>query len=215
MTRVVHAYTLALQPVFLIAVPVAVVAFGLSWLLREVPLRAAAGARADIGEGLSAADPGRSSVAEVERALSKLACADIRRRGYERLASLAGLDLPAGSCWVLTRLARQGDTRGRELAGMSLEEGKPYVNRLVADGMVVRVPAPRAAANGDGVPPATLHLTPAGAEAAEKLVTARRDGLRELLADWSPEQHAELAELLNKLSCSLLGDDADRHLLSR
>ena len=38
----------------------------------------------------------------------RLASADIRRRGYERLAALAGLDLPAGSCWILTRLAKQG-----------------------------------------------------------------------------------------------------------
>jgi hypothetical protein len=89
-----------LQPVFLIAVPVALVAFALSWFLREVPLRAAAAGASDIGEGLGAGSAERSSVDEVERALSRLAGADIRRRGYERLALLAGLDLPAGSCWA-------------------------------------------------------------------------------------------------------------------
>ena len=206
-TAVIHAYTLALQPVFLMAVPLALVAFVLSWFLREVPLRAAAGA-ADLGEGLGAGAPERSSVAEVERALSKLACADIRRRGYERLAALAGLDLPAGSCWVLTRLAKEGGAvPGSSLAaraGVSVSEGRPYVDRLVAAGMVVRE-------GTSGV----LRLTASGRSAADRLFTARRDGLRELLADWSPEQHAELAELLTKLSRALLGENTDRHLISR
>jgi len=34
--------------------------------------------------------------------------------------------------------------------------------------------------------------------------------LRELLADWSPDEYAELGELLTKLSRALLGEDADR-----
>jgi DNA-binding MarR family transcriptional regulator len=201
---VVHAYSLALQPVFLIAVPVALLAFALSWFLREVPLRGAAGAP-DIGEGLGATAPARSSVDEVERALSRLAGADIRRRGYERLAVLAGLDLPAGSCWVLTRLAKQGAVAGEELArqaGVGVDQGRPYVDRLVADGMVVRSPN-------------VLELTGAGHTAADRLFAARRDGLRELLADWSPEQHAELADLLTKLSRAILGENADRGLISR
>jgi DNA-binding MarR family transcriptional regulator len=64
-------------------------------------------------------------------------------------------------------------------------------------------------------PSGTLRLTVAGDAAAERLFAARREGLRELLADWSPEQHAELAELLNRLSRALLGENADRHLISR
>jgi DNA-binding MarR family transcriptional regulator len=217
---VVHAYSLALQPVFLTAVPLALVAFVLSLFLRDVPLRdvplpdvplpdvplraTASASAADIGEGLGATGPGRSSVDEVERALAKLAGADIRRRGYERLAALAGLDLPAGSCWVLTRLARQGPIAGPLLAqqaGVSTEHGKPYVDRLVAAGLVVRSPV-------------ALELTPAGQAAADRLFAARRDGLRELLADWSPEQHAELADLLSKLSRAVLGNTADRGLIS-
>jgi EmrB/QacA subfamily drug resistance transporter len=192
---IVHAYALALQPVFLIAVPIALVAFAVSWFLREVPLRevplrGAAGAP-DIGEGLGATAPGRSSVDEVERALSRLAGADIRRRGYERLAALAGLDLPAGSCWVLTRLAKQGAVAGDRQGAVEVDRGRPYADRLVAEGMVVRTGG-------------TLTLTPAGQAAADRLFAARRDGLRELLADWSPEQHAELADLLTTLSRAIL-----------
>jgi EmrB/QacA subfamily drug resistance transporter len=203
---VLHAYSLALHPVFLWAIPVAVVAFALSWFLREVPLRATSsvGIGEGLGEGLAAAPPERSSVDEVERSLVRLGGADIRRRGYERLAALAGLDLPAGSCWILTRLAKQGTVRSEDLArqaNVTVDYGRPFADRLVAEGMVVRA---------DGA----LVLTDAGRAAAERLFTARREGLRELLAGWSPEEYAELGELLTKLSRALLGEDADRDLIT-
>jgi EmrB/QacA subfamily drug resistance transporter len=197
-----HAFSLALHPVFLYAIPVALVAFVLSWFLREVPLRATSSV--GIGEGLGATPSARSSVDEVERSLSRLAGGDLRRRGYERLTAMAGLDLPAGSSWILTRLAKQGPVAGDELAqqaNVTLDYGRPYVDRLVSEGMVVR-------SNG------TLALTDSGRAAADRLFAARREGLRELLADWSPEEYAELGDLLTKLSRALLGEDADRHLIS-
>ncbi|MBV9447360.1 MAG: MFS transporter, partial [Streptosporangiaceae bacterium] len=111
---VLHAYSLALHPVFLYAIPLALVAFALSWFLREVPLRTTSSV--GIGEGLGATPPARTSLDEVERSLARLGSADLRRRGYERLTALAGLDLPAGSSWILTRLAKQGPVAGEELA---------------------------------------------------------------------------------------------------
>ena len=82
-----------------------------------------------------------------------------------------------------------------------MDYGRPYVDRLVSEGMVER-------ANG------TLVLTDAGHQAADRLFAARREGLRELLADWSTDEYAELGDLLTKLSRALLGEDADRHLIS-
>ena len=196
-----HAFSLALHPVFLSAIPVALVAFVLSWFLREVPLRATSSV--GIGEGVGAAPPERPSVDEVERSLVRLGGEDLRRRGYERLTALAGLDLPAGSSWILTRLARQGPVAGEELArqaNVTMDHGRPYVDRLVSEGMLVR---------SDG----TLVLTETGHQVADRLFAARREGLRELLADWSPDEYAELGELLTKLSRELLGDNADRHLI--
>ena len=199
-----HAFSLALHPVFLTAVPIAFVAFVLAWFLREVPLRAAAGA-ADLGEGVGATPTERSSVEEVERALARLSSSDIRRDGYTKLGRSAGLNLPGGACWVLTRLAKQGTVAGPVLAkqaGVSVEAGRPIVDELVSAGLVVR-------SDGD------LSLTAAGHDAAEKLFAARHKWLSQLLADWSPEEHAELAALLNKLSRAILGEDADRHLADR
>jgi hypothetical protein len=51
---------------------------------------------------------------------------------------------------------------------VTVDYGKPFVDRLVAEDMVVR---------SDG----TLVLTDAGHAAAERLFAARREGLRELL----------------------------------
>ncbi len=198
---ILHAYSLALHPVFLFAIPVALVAFALAWFLPEVPLRTTSSV--GIGEGLGATPPARTSLDEVERSLARLGSADLRRRGYERLTALAGLDLPPGSSWILTRLAKQGPVAGEELArqaNVTMDYGRPFVDRLVSEGMVVR-------SNG------TLVLTGAGHEAAERLFAARREGLRELLADWSPDEYAELGELLTKLSRALLGEDADRNLI--
>ncbi len=42
---VIHAFTLALDRVFLVAAPIALVAFALTWLLREIPLRTTAHVR--------------------------------------------------------------------------------------------------------------------------------------------------------------------------
>ena len=199
---VLDAYTHAVDRIFLYTAPVAGIAFLLSWFLKEVPLRQTAGA-ADLGEGLGAVSAERSSVAEIERALLRLADNDMRKRGYDKIASRAGLGLPGGSCWVLARLARFGDVAGADLAkeaGVSVAYGRPYVDTLVSRGFVQR---------DDGC----LRLTPSGSAAADRVFLARREGLEALLSDWSPQQHADLAHMLDTLSRALLGDDADRREL--
>jgi EmrB/QacA subfamily drug resistance transporter len=196
---VLDAYAHSVDKIFLYSAPVAGVAFLLSWLLKEVPLRHTVGA-ADLGEGLGATSAERSSEQELERALLRLADSDLRKRGYERIAERAGLGLPGGSCWVLTRLARFGDTASVELAsqaGVSVEYGRPFVDRLVDRGFVQRV---------DGM----VRLTPAGSAAADQVCGVVREGLGQLLSGWSPEQHADLARMLDTLSHALVGDDADR-----
>ncbi|MBO0804043.1 MAG: MFS transporter [Nocardiopsaceae bacterium] len=158
---------------------------------------------ADLGECLGAVPAQRSSAEEAERVLTRLSGAELRRFGYARLARDAGLDLPGGAAWILTRLARQGDTPGATLAeqaGVTVAEGHPSAELLVSRGLVTR--------STDGV----LALTPAGGEVAEKLFAAQHSWLEHLLAGWSPEQHAELSGVLARLSVALLGQDADRNL---
>jgi EmrB/QacA subfamily drug resistance transporter len=207
---ILHAYSVSLHPVFLTAAPIALVAFALSWFLREVPLRTVAGETlrnsasvADIGDALPAMPTQRSSAAEVERVLSRLSATDLRRFGYARLARAAGLDLTGGAAWILTRLGRQGATPGPELAsqaGVTVEEGHPAAQQLVDKGLITRT---------DGV----LALTADGQRVTDKLFTTQREWLCEQLAGWSPEQQAELAPVLTKLSHAFLGADADRSLV--
>ncbi len=202
-SHVLHAYSQAIDRIFIFAVPVAAAAFVLSWFLREVPLRQTTKA-ADLAEGLGAVSAERSSVGEIERALLRLADGDLRRAGYQRMAELSGLDLPAGSCWVLARLAKQGTTEGTDLAaqaGVTVAYGRPYVDQLVDRGLLRR----------DG---SLLVLTPAGQAAADRLFAAAREGLCRLLAEWSPDQHADLAKMLDRLSLALVGENADRRLIS-
>ncbi|GAA4082246.1 MFS transporter [Actinomadura miaoliensis] len=197
--RVLHAYAQSIDAVFLWAVPVAAVAFVLTWFLREQPLRATSQTR-DYGEGFGAAPTVRSSRYEIERALSELMRRDGRAQEvYARLGRLAGVDLPAGSMWALCRIARDGSVTGAELAeraGVPPEWGRPCVDRLVDAGYVARA---------DGV----LTITPEGRAAAGHLVEARREGLARHLAGWSPQDHPELTELLTRLAAESLGDEAD------
>jgi len=60
-----------------------------------------------------------------------------------------------------------------------------------------------------------LALTPASAQTAERLFTAKQAWLKQQLVGWSPEQHAELEHVLSKLSRAMLGEESDRHLAAR
>ena len=207
---ILHAYSLALHPVFLTAVPVALAAFVLSWFLREVPLRSVAGetlrssaSAADLGEGMGGAPTQRSSVEEAERVMARLSGTELRRFGYAKLARAAGLDLSGGACWILTRLAKQGPTHREELArqaDVTVEEGRPSAQQLVDRGLMTRT---------GGV----LALTPDGRRTADRIFAAQREWLEHQLSGWSPDQHAELENVLAKLSRAVLGDEADRHLV--
>jgi len=57
------------------------------------------------------------------------------------------------------------------------------------------------AADGD-----LVALTPSGSVAHERLVAARREGLAELLQDWSPEEHAEVAAMLSRLARAITAE---------
>jgi DNA-binding MarR family transcriptional regulator len=62
------------------------------------------------------------------------------------------------------------------------------------------------AQSAEGAGGATYTLTPAGQEAVEKLIAARRAGLARLLDGWSPDQHVDVAQLLTRLAGELVGE---------
>src|SRR6266576_1925415 len=189
------AITDALTTVFLVAAGIAVLAFLLSWLLPEVPLKTTAGAP-DPGDGLH---PARDDDAlrEIERALSRLARREERWQLYERLAALAGLDLAPPELWLLARLGERTPlTEGQLGKQLPVDpvEIAAALEQLERRSLVER---------RDGGP---IELTAPGREDYEQLVTARRDGLRDLLDGWDPDEHPPLRELIDELGRDLVSE---------
>jgi EmrB/QacA subfamily drug resistance transporter len=205
----VHAYAQSLQTVFLVAVPIAAVAFVLTLFLPEVPLRTTAQAT-DVGHTF-AMPTARSSLAEIERALQVLACRDSAARIYQRLAVRAGVALDPTACWLLFRMDQQSpisrDTLAKHI-GVPCERLASPLEHLIQDGLVT------SDHQGDGQAGGRLTLTAAGQEARNKLVAARRESLAELLDGWSPEQQEELAALLRRLADRLLVEETADQVLT-
>ena len=196
---IVQAFAASLDTVFLAAVPFALLAFALSWLLKEVPLRKTVETS---GMAESYAMPRQdSSAREIERALMTLESRESRRRIYERIAKRAGVDLAPSETWLLCRIDEHGPATAQELAvSLELSEAdlRPRLQTLREKELI----------NGADEN-ATLELTPEGRRMLEKLVEARREELAEHLEGWSPEEHEELARLLGRLARELLRSDPE------
>jgi MFS family permease len=192
----VEAYVHSLQPVFLTAAAVAVAAFALSWLLEERPLRKTV-ETAGVAESF-AVPRDSTSLREIERALTVLARRDARRRMYERVVTRAGVDLTPAAGWLIARLGELGPAT-REEVSRRLEVEPDRLSEPLAQ-VEARGLVSETAEDG------RLLLTDAGQLTLDRLVTARREGLAELLSDWSPEQHEELAGLLSRLARELVAD---------
>ena len=187
------AITNALHPVFLSAAGLAVVAFALTWLLREIPLRATAQAP-NVGDGF---EPARddSAFREIERSLSLLAGREHRWQLYERVAARSGVDLPPPELWLLSRLGERAPLAAAGLGeqlGVAEQPTSEALEKLRGRSLVHLEDS------------GTIFLTASGREDYERLVAARSERLRELLAGWRPEQEAELRQLIDGLARDLV-----------
>jgi len=193
----------SIQTVFLYAVPFGVIAFGLSWLLPEVELRATLRVGRDPVETVPTPES-RSSLEEVELALERVISTENRSLVYETLAARAQIDLGPQACWLLFRLAEfapmsesQLDQRYK-VRPATLSTG---LGELEEAALIVRSPG------------LALTVTPAGQEVMERLTEARRSGLEDLLEGWDPMEHPELEALVRRLAGILMADD-DKLLLA-
>ena len=190
-----HAYVHSLRPVFVVAAGVAAVGFALSWLLQERPLRQSAATSTGLEDGL-AAPRAPDSLAEIERALTKVTTRDERIRFRQRIAERAGVDISPGAIWALVRIDEHGFGPARELAeqdGVDPVRIAEVVGELRERGLI---------GGEDG----ERQLTPSGREHTERVVTARRELLVEALADDSADRNPELAALLHRLARELCGE---------
>ena len=194
-TAYITAITDALHPVFLAAAGTAVLAFVLTWLLRDVPLRATAQAP-NVGEGFQAARDD-SAFREIERALSLLAGREQRWQLFQRVATQAGVELAPPELWLLGRLGERTPLTQAELVDQLGVDEQPVGAALaqLRERSLVHVEAA-----------GTITLTTSGREDYERLVAARSKRLRELLAGWRPEQEAELRRLVDGLARDLVSE---------
>jgi EmrB/QacA subfamily drug resistance transporter len=197
--KYIGAVTHAVQTVFLVAVPISFVAFLLSFLLPEVPLRRTV-QTVDPGE-VAGAMQTRTSLQEIELAIERVAARENRAELYETLAERAGVNLPPRAVWLLYRLSDRPACSVEEVAeNLHVDPAviQPGVDGLVSAGMIEE------RHRGDDC---DLHLTTAGSTALGRLTEARRHGLTELLEGWNPEEHPEVIEMVKQLAHSLLADD--------
>ncbi|MGW3627002.1 MDR family MFS transporter [Streptomyces sp. NPDC000880] len=197
---VLHAYASSITDVFLYAVPVVVLAFLVSWFLKEDKLRGSVTAP-DPSETLASNPVHRSSHEEVARALSLLGSRDGRRKVYEKITERAGYDLLPEASWLLLRIRRHGIVEPALLVDTT---SVPL--RVITD--AARQVEERGLARREGL---DLLLTDRGLETAVRLAKAREDSLAELLGDWwGPERPTNLVKLVQELTAELCGSDQEQ-----
>ncbi|MGE4031659.1 MAG: DHA2 family efflux MFS transporter permease subunit [Thermoleophilia bacterium] len=185
------AYVDALSVVFLVAAAVSLAAFGLTWLIRELPLRETV-TTAGVTEAFAVPSE-RSSLRELTKALDILIGREALRETFRATARRAGSDLPPAEGWLLVRLR---DDPALDPDALALaHSADPGVLRAAAAELQERE---LVAAGAGGREP-----TPEGARLADALLAAYREELEDLLGGWSPERHAELRDL-----CARLAPDA-------
>jgi hypothetical protein len=174
-----QAYVEALHPVFLTGAAVAFVAFVLTWFIKEVALRKTVAGQG-VRESIASPRPA-SSMRELAAQAATLATRDRRHLIYEQLADTAGVDLEPQDMWLLLRLA---EDRPATAADHDLESSQ----RMLVD---------------DGLVDAGGRVTAAGKATLARLHDARCARIQALLADWAPERHPEILEIVDRLTASL------------
>ena len=194
-----HAYSSAIDTAFLVAAAVSVLAFIASLFIKALPMRDTVGT-AGMGEAFAVPKEG-SSLREIARSLSLLLDRDKARQLIEKVAQEASVDLSAGECWMLFRYDEdpcwdvEASSRRRSIPVEVMYAAR---DQLMAKALLLEGP------EGD---PQPYVATPDGRVIVERLREAGKAHLEELLADWGPEQYADVATMLARLSDEVVADD--------
>jgi EmrB/QacA subfamily drug resistance transporter len=191
-TAYVDSFTDALSLVFLVGAVIMAVAFMLSWLLEERPLRKTV-ETAGIGEAF-AVPRETDALHELMRELSVLVGRESSRRFIERSAAGAGVDLSPLECWLLDRIGM-----GRDVDPAYLAETRHLDEDVLAGSLV----ALRERDLVDGA-----QLTDTGRETLDRLLDGAHAELERFVDDWSPDERPELEPVLGRFLREL-GADAE------
>jgi MFS family permease len=189
----ISAFTDALGLIFLVAAGVMAIAFLLTWLLEERPLRTTVATTGMAFATPDDPDSVRTVATELSRLVGREGAADFVRRTTAR----SGVDVTPLQSWLLVRTATDGTLDVPDVAETSQvpeEQVREACRELHRRGMLTNA--------GD----AGTGLTADGAAAVDALADARRGALEDLAAEWSPREHPELEEFIERLSEDLVGD---------
>lgn len=185
----VDAFTGALTPVFTLAAAVVAVAFLLSWLLPEKPLRKTIETRG-LGEAF-AAPRDSSSLAEAVAGLAGHLDRDHIVEMITATVTRSGLDLDPGEAWMLARIEHDKpvDPAGLAESHSATEERFREIRQSLLDkGLLTLRP------DGKGAP------TAEGRTVINQLFIARFDVLKEMIAATPADVNQPLGEALARVS---------------
>jgi EmrB/QacA subfamily drug resistance transporter len=190
-TGYLHAFTNSLSSVFLVAAAIGVVAFALTWLIRELPLRETV-ATGDLADTY-AAPRDTDSLAEIANMIGRLDRREGAREIIARVAARADVQLRPAACWLLARLSERGAPGVGELAAgaeidVELLNGARY--ELVAHELIA----------ADARHASGYALTPDGVATLRRLTETGERRLSDLLEGWRPQEHPDLARLIARLA---------------
>ena len=151
--------------------------------------------------------PASADVAELDRALTRIAYLLTRNRRNGLTTTAAGVPLDRAAVQVLLALADSGPIRPGELAAR-LEVEAPHVTRQVQRlekaGYAGRGPDP------DDRRAQLIHLTPRGQAAAGRIREVGRSAMQAALACWPPDELHQFAILFHRMVDDFLAYDTEQ-----
>jgi EmrB/QacA subfamily drug resistance transporter len=218
-----HAFTNALSTVFLVASAFALVAFGLAWFIRQLPLRetVASPDMADTFAGPRDTD----SLAVVIDQIGRLDRREGAREIVRRIALRAGVELDPTACWLLAKLSEDASVSLEMLAERTSVTTATLVaarDKLLDQGLILLCPdtGESSVTEGRSIPGtisdrgnasdrgATCELTAAGRATQDRLRSTGEQRLTDLLECWQPDQHPDLARFIDRLAREFFVDDS-------
>jgi EmrB/QacA subfamily drug resistance transporter len=186
-----HAFTNSLSTVFLVASAFALAAFVLSWLIPQLPLRDTV-ASGDMADTFAAPRSG-DSLTVIVTMIGRMDRREGAREIIRRIAARADVDLDPAACWLLARLSEDGPVDLASLARRAQLDVATLTHardRLLEGGLIALCPG-RADA---------YQLSDDGHTALAHLTHTGEQRLADLLEDWRPEEHPDLASLIVSLA---------------
>jgi hypothetical protein len=190
----------ALHPVFLTAAALAFMSFLMALAIKEVPLRASIAPESVADAFQMPRDA--TSLEELARIVERITAHQNRWLVYQRAAARMGIALEPDELWLLARIGEaHGEitlARLQTSLNITARQGGELLDRLVAARAV------------DPTPGGVYALSSKGREDYQRLVAQREDDLRTMLADWKPEEHPEVVDMMRQLARSFASSPPSR-----